>query len=135
MFFCMIRRRTRATRTDTLFPYTTLFRSALVVFDASQAPVPALVGAASAASSLVGVGDQKLAAEAAPTRSKADSDAWDFASLLIGVNHQYRGRAVEEYRCEFARRLQLALSYAGGLSSRVLVVSLPDRTVTPCAAR
>src|SRR3546814_5901824 len=47
--------------------------AALDVFDASQAPVPALVGAASAASSLVGVGDQKLAAEAAPTRSKADS--------------------------------------------------------------
>src|SRR3546814_5282847 len=62
--------------------------AALDVFDASQAPVPALVGAASAASSLVGVGDQKLAAEAAPTRSKADSDAWDFASLLIGVNNR-----------------------------------------------
>src|SRR3546814_19954314 len=27
-FFLMIRRPTRATRTDTLFPYTTLFRSA-----------------------------------------------------------------------------------------------------------
>src|SRR3546814_15361012 len=126
MFFCMIRRRTRATRTDTLFPYTTLFRSALVVFDASQAPVPALVGAASAASSLVGVGDQKLAAEAAPTRSKADSDAWDFASLLIGVNNQYRGRAVEEYRGEFARLLERAIGYAGGLASRVLVLSIPD---------
>src|SRR3546814_12872071 len=28
IFFIMIRRPTRATRTDTLFPYTTLFRSA-----------------------------------------------------------------------------------------------------------
>src|SRR3546814_2321726 len=27
LFFCMIRRPTRSTRTDTLFPYTTLFRS------------------------------------------------------------------------------------------------------------
>src|SRR3546814_17172447 len=28
VFFCMIRRPPRSTRTDTLFPYTTLFRSA-----------------------------------------------------------------------------------------------------------
>src|SRR3546814_12554636 len=104
-------------------------------FDASQGAVPALVGAASAASSLVGVGDQKLAAEAAPTRSKADSDAWDFASLLIGVNNQYRGRAVEEYRGEFARLLERAIGYAGGLASRVLVLSIPDWGVTPFAAR
>src|SRR3546814_12596475 len=27
LFFCMIRRPPRSTRTDTLFPYTTLFRS------------------------------------------------------------------------------------------------------------
>src|SRR3546814_6398096 len=32
-FFLMIRRPPRSTRTDTLFPYTTLFRSALTVFD------------------------------------------------------------------------------------------------------
>src|SRR3546814_5158349 len=31
VFFLMIRRPPRSTRTDTLFPYTTLFRSALVV--------------------------------------------------------------------------------------------------------
>src|SRR3546814_13002987 len=30
MFFLMIRRPPRSTRTDTLFPYTTLFRSVLV---------------------------------------------------------------------------------------------------------
>src|SRR3546814_19111358 len=30
-FFLMIRRPPRSTRTDTLFPYTTLFRSAVVV--------------------------------------------------------------------------------------------------------
>src|SRR3546814_18665562 len=33
-FFLMIRRPPRSTRTDTLFPYTTLFRSALVMLDA-----------------------------------------------------------------------------------------------------
>src|SRR3546814_14501297 len=34
IFFLMIRRPPRSTRTDTLFPYTTLFRSALVGVDA-----------------------------------------------------------------------------------------------------
>src|SRR3546814_5397902 len=35
MFFLMIRRPPRSTRTDTLFPYTTLFRSVTIV-DAEQ---------------------------------------------------------------------------------------------------
>src|SRR3546814_6379886 len=34
LFFLMIRRPPRSTRTDTLFPYTTLFRSNDIVFDA-----------------------------------------------------------------------------------------------------
>src|SRR3546814_20491782 len=44
LFFLMIRRPPRATRTDTLFPYTTLFRSAGRVQDALQS-----AGAASTA--------------------------------------------------------------------------------------
>src|SRR3546814_14448875 len=42
-FFLMIRRPPRSTRTDTLFPYTTLFRSALVAcwpWRASLPPLP-----------------------------------------------------------------------------------------------
>src|SRR3546814_15232490 len=37
VFFLMIRRPPRSTRTDTLFPYTTLFRSATVLSPASMA--------------------------------------------------------------------------------------------------
>src|SRR3546814_15872646 len=33
VFILMIRRPPRSTRTDTLFPYTTLFRSSVVAFD------------------------------------------------------------------------------------------------------
>src|SRR3546814_10719388 len=44
-FFLMIRRPPRSTRTDTLFPYTTLFRSAIVhtasYVGGRQAPAPA----------------------------------------------------------------------------------------------
>src|SRR3546814_11509430 len=42
-FFLMIRRPPRSTRTDTLFPYTTLFRSALELDRADQ-PVPRQFG-------------------------------------------------------------------------------------------
>src|SRR3546814_20511970 len=38
VFFLMIRRPPRSTRTDTLFPYTTLFRSRLIVAETRQAP-------------------------------------------------------------------------------------------------
>src|SRR3546814_1818596 len=36
LFFLMIRRPPRSTRTDTLFPYTTLFRSAVAGMDTSR---------------------------------------------------------------------------------------------------
>src|SRR3546814_6443982 len=45
-FFVMIRRPPRSTRTDTLFPYTTLFRSTLIAnirADAGDASLPVLI--------------------------------------------------------------------------------------------
>src|SRR3546814_14405578 len=39
VFFLMIRRPPRSTRTDTLFPYTTLFRSAVATFTALERAV------------------------------------------------------------------------------------------------
>lgn len=59
--------------------------------------------------------------------------AWDFVSLLIGVNNQYRGRTVEEYAREFTALLLRAVGYAAGRSGRVLVLSIPDWGVTPFA--
>jgi len=58
---------------------------------------------------------------------------WDFVSLLIGVNNQYRGRAVDEYVGEFHRLLRRAIALAGGRMERVLVLSIPDWGVTPFA--
>ena len=52
------------------------------------------------------------------------------ASLLIGVNNQYRGRGVDGYREEFAALLERAIGFAGGRSDRVLVLSIPDWGVT-----
>ena len=58
---------------------------------------------------------------------------WDFVSLLIGVNNQYRGRDVGEYTQEFAALLERAIGFAHGRADRVLVLDIPDWGVTPFA--
>ena len=57
----------------------------------------------------------------------------DFATLLIGVNNQYRGRSVAEYRGEFAELLRRTIRFTGGDAGRVMVLSIPDWGVTPFA--
>jgi lysophospholipase L1-like esterase len=54
-------------------------------------------------------------------------------SLLIGVNNQYRGRDLDEYRSQFRGLLARAISLAGGEEERVLVLSIPDWGVMPFA--
>jgi lysophospholipase L1-like esterase len=55
-------------------------------------------------------------------------------TLLIGVNNQYRGRGVDEYRAQFRDLLERAVAFAGGEPGRVVVLSIPDWGVTPFAA-
>lgn len=59
------------------------------------------------------------------------SDPYDFVSLLIGVNNQYRGREADEYREQFEALLRRAIGFAGDHPGRVLVLSIPDWGVTP----
>lgn len=59
---------------------------------------------------------------------------YDFVSLLIGVNNQYRGRSVENFAIEFEGLLQVAIRFAGGKENHVHVLSIPDWGVTPFAA-
>ncbi|HEY0503321.1 MAG TPA: SGNH/GDSL hydrolase family protein [Lysobacter sp.] len=56
---------------------------------------------------------------------------WDFVTLLIGVNNQYRGRSAVDYRGEFHTLLQRAIGFARGRADRVMVLSIPDWGVTP----
>jgi lysophospholipase L1-like esterase len=58
---------------------------------------------------------------------------YDFVSLLIGVNNQYRGKSVEEFTIEFENLLKKAVSLAAGKSGAVFVLSIPDWGVTPYA--
>ncbi len=59
---------------------------------------------------------------------------YDVVSLLIGVNNQYRGRAIKEFENGFTAILQKAIELAGGNPHRVFVLSIPDWGITPFAA-
>lgn len=59
--------------------------------------------------------------------------SYDFVSLLIGVNDQYRGRSVENYKPGFEELLKKAIQYSGGKADHVVVLSIPDWGVTPFA--
>ncbi len=63
----------------------------------------------------------------------APSGSFELVSLLIGVNNQYRGRDVGEYRAQFAGLLGRAIQFAASQPRRVLVLSIPDWGVTPFA--
>ena len=55
---------------------------------------------------------------------------YDLVSLLIGVNNQYRGRNLDNYRVEFRKLLERAIDLAGKDPKKVVVVSIPDWGVT-----
>jgi len=58
---------------------------------------------------------------------------YDLVSLLIGVNNQYRGYDINEYREQFVFLLNKSIEYAGGNPQHVIVLSIPDWGVTPFA--
>ena len=58
---------------------------------------------------------------------------YDYVSLLIGVNNQYRGRSQENFKAEFTILLGKSIALAGGKKERVFVLSIPDWGVMPFA--
>jgi lysophospholipase L1-like esterase len=62
--------------------------------------------------------------------AKSFSPPYALVTLLIGVNNQYRGRSVTNYREEFSALLSRALALAGERANHVVVVSIPDWGVT-----
>lgn len=61
-------------------------------------------------------------------------DSFSFVTLLIGVNNQYRGRDLANYKKEFTSLLDQAIVFANGHTQNVFVLSIPDWGVTPFAA-
>lgn len=58
---------------------------------------------------------------------------FDFVTLGIGVNDQYRGRSLAEYRAQLAPLLDSAIALADAHPERVLTPSIPDWGATPFA--
>jgi lysophospholipase L1-like esterase len=56
--------------------------------------------------------------------------SYDLVTLLIGVNNQYRGRTLDNYRDEFAVLLARACALSRRGAHGVVVVSIPDWGVT-----
>jgi len=59
---------------------------------------------------------------------------YDIVTLLIGVNNQYQHKTEQEYADEFLILLNKAIQYAGNNKKRVIVLSIPDYSVTPYAS-
>jgi lysophospholipase L1-like esterase len=65
--------------------------------------------------------------------AKKLTDQYDMVSLLIGVNNQYRGQSVDNYRVEFKNLLNTSIKFAKNDAKRVFVLSIPDWGKTPFA--
>lgn len=61
------------------------------------------------------------------------NSSYNYVSLLIGVNNQYRGRDIATYQKEFEQLLLQAIQFAGGKPEHVFVLSIPDWGATPFA--
>ena len=61
-------------------------------------------------------------------------EKYDWVTLLIGVNNQYRERSADDFVAEFKNLLKQALKFSGNRPERVIVISIPDWGLTPFAA-
>jgi lysophospholipase L1-like esterase len=61
--------------------------------------------------------------------------SYDFVTLLIGVNNQYRGLPIKGFENDFEFLLKKAIHFAGGNSKKCVVISIPDWSVTPFASK
>jgi lysophospholipase L1-like esterase len=55
---------------------------------------------------------------------------YDFVTLLIGVNNQYRGRDAIEYKQQYEEILKKAIELANGKKDHVIIISIPDYSFT-----
>ena len=58
---------------------------------------------------------------------------FDLVSLMIGVNNQYQGLSLHDYKRDLKLLLDKSITYAGGEPSHVMVLSIPDWGITPYA--
>ena len=56
---------------------------------------------------------------------------FDLVTLLIGVNNQYQGKSIADYRSEFKTLVVKSIEYARDNKNHVIVLSIPDYSVMP----
>jgi len=61
------------------------------------------------------------------------NEQYDFVTLSIGVNNQYRGLDIDDYKNDVEFLLHKAIHFAGEKQHHVIVLSIPDWSVTPFA--
>lgn len=61
------------------------------------------------------------------------NEHYNFVTLLIGVNNQYRELSTIDFKKDFELLLNKALDFANRNTKNVIVVSIPDWGVTPFA--
>jgi hypothetical protein len=59
------------------------------------------------------------------------NDHYDFVTLLVGVNNQYRGLPLEDFKSDFEFLLKKAIHFTS--NKKVIVLSIPDWGTTPFA--
>ncbi len=62
------------------------------------------------------------------------NEQYDFVSLLIGVNNQYRGLSADDFQTDLVFLLKKAQHLTGGHDSRIVLLSIPDWGATSFAA-
>lgn len=63
------------------------------------------------------------------------NESYDFVTLLVGVNNQYRGLSIEEFKTDFEFLVHKAVHLSGKKPEHVIVLSIPDWGLTPFAAK
>lgn len=58
---------------------------------------------------------------------------YQFATLLVGVNNQYRGLNKEDFEKDFYKLVQTALSFINNKPQKLIILSIPDWGCTPFA--
>ncbi len=59
------------------------------------------------------------------------NETYDFVNILIGVNNQYRGLDLESFSEDLSFLIKKAIHLTGGNVKHVLLMSIPDWTITP----
>ena len=59
------------------------------------------------------------------------TNSYNLITLQIGVNDQFRGNSIATFQTDFKKLLQEVVAFNQGVTSEILVISIPDWGVTP----